>query len=184
MFDATLRGWTPTPGTGIASSTGGYFNDTFDSGPDQGHCKSSRALAYWIEMARATEFWNSSSVSRQTAFQVTNELWAHQLPDGGISVNYPGCKNQLKDSGESSGLTLLAFDPRVPSWFGHDASYSAAMDIAMPEAGLVAGDKHPTRWPIVSLPLGGIESCGFLAAHADYPTVKFALKLTQPQHLG
>jgi hypothetical protein len=122
MFLNTVAGWTPTPGTGINGTTGGYFSDTFDSGPDQGKCKSSRTLGYWIEMARATGFWDLDATTITVAQEVMDELWAHQQADGGIMVNYPGCKSQLKDSVESSGITLVAFDPRVPSWFGHNSS--------------------------------------------------------------
>lgn len=117
MFMTTINAWTSTPGTGIGHTTGGYFSDTFDSGPDQGKCKSSRTLGYWIEMARATGFWDLNNQTRTIAAQVVDELWAHQEPDGSISVNYPGCKNDIKATGESSGLALVAFDPRVPSWF-------------------------------------------------------------------
>jgi hypothetical protein len=53
------------------------------------------------------------------ALQVVDELWAHQNLDGGIAVDYPGCGNTSKSSPESTGLALLAFDPRVPGWFGH-----------------------------------------------------------------
>jgi hypothetical protein len=48
MFSVTLNAWTPTPDTGIAGSKGGYFSDIFDSGVNQGKCKSSRVLGYWI----------------------------------------------------------------------------------------------------------------------------------------
>ena len=37
-------------------------------------------------------------------------------------MNYPGCKNDLKNSVESSGITLVAFDPRVPQWFDPNGS--------------------------------------------------------------
>ena len=126
MFSQTVQGWTPTPNTGINGTTGGYFSDVFDSGPAQGHCKSSRALEYWIHMARATGFWNLNSQTRLMALQVMDELWAHQLPDGGISVNYPGCGNDRKSSGESSGLALLAFDPRVTQWFNTQTHNSSS----------------------------------------------------------
>ena len=125
MFNLTLSAWTSTPGTGVGHTTGGYFSDTFDSGPDQGKCKSSRSLGYWIEMARATGFWNLDNESRTVAEEAMHELWAHQESDGSISVNYPGCKNDVKASGESSGITLLAFDPRVPAWFGAAATSSS-----------------------------------------------------------
>ena len=122
MYQTVLNGWTATPGTGIGGTTGGYFSDLFDNGPDQGKCKSSRALGYFLQMSRATGFWNMSDQSRTIALEASNELWAHQNTDGGIAVNYPGCGNQAKSSPESTGLALLAFDPRVPSWFGRPVS--------------------------------------------------------------
>jgi hypothetical protein len=82
MFSVTLNAWTPTPGTGIGHATGGYFSDVFDSGPNQGKCKSSRTLGYWLEMARATGYWDLSNQTRTIAEQVMHELWAHQEPDG------------------------------------------------------------------------------------------------------
>jgi hypothetical protein len=118
MFETTLGGWVTTPGTGVGGTTGGYFSSEFDSG----NCKNTRTLGYWIDMARATGFWNLTSESRTVAQEAMNEIWAHQLPSGGMSVNYPGCGNPTKDSGESSGITLDAFDPRVPSFFGHNSS--------------------------------------------------------------
>lgn len=113
MFEATMSGWTPTSGTGLGGSVGGYFNNSFDGG----NCKSSRTLGYWLEMARATGFWSLDAQSKTMAQQVMNELWAHQLPDGSVSVDYPGCGNDNRASPESSGLALVAFDPRVPLWF-------------------------------------------------------------------
>ena len=130
MFQTVLNGWTSTPGTGLGGSIGGYFSDLFDNGPDQGKCKSSRALGYFLEMSRATGFWNMSDQSRAVALQASDELWAHQNSDGGIAVNYPECGNQTKSSPESTGLALLAFDPRVPSWFGRpitNASLAASL---------------------------------------------------------
>jgi len=126
MFQTTLAGWTPTPGTGVGGATGGYFSDIFDSGPQQGHCKSSRALGYWLHMARATGFWSLDEQSKTTAQEVMDELWAHQSSDGGIQVNYPGCGSDTKESPESTGLALLASDPRVPSWFRQSSSAGAS----------------------------------------------------------
>ena len=116
MFMNTIGAWTPTPGTGIGGSTGGYFSGSLD----QGTCKSSRSLGYWLEMARATGFWNTNSQTKEVALEVMDELWAHQSSDGGILVSYPNCGG-AKESGESSGLALIAFDPRVPSWFDPQA---------------------------------------------------------------
>ncbi len=111
-FDVTVSGWTPTPGTGIGGSIGGYFNDQLDGGK----CKSSRTLALWVHMVRATGFWNRDSQTRTMAQQVQNQLWANQGSDGGISSSYPTCTG-YKATPESSGYALLAYDPRVPSWF-------------------------------------------------------------------
>jgi len=127
MFQTVLNGWTPTPGTGVGGTTGGYFSDQLDSGPDQGKCKSSRALGYFLEMSRATGFWNMSDQSRNITLQASDELWAHQTSDGGILVNYPGCGSGTKASPESTGLALLAFDPRVPSWFGRPVTNASAI---------------------------------------------------------
>ena len=127
MYQTVLNGWTATPGTGLGGTTGGYFSDLFDNGPDQGKCKSSRALGYFLEMSRATGFWNMSDQSRTIALETSDELWAHQNSDGGIAVNYPGCGNQTKSSPESTGLALLAFDPRVPAWFGRSVSNASAV---------------------------------------------------------
>ncbi len=127
MYQTVLNSWTPTSGTGIGGTTGGYFSDVFDNGPDQGNCKSSRALGYFLEMTRATGFWNMSDQSRMVSLQASNELWGHQQPDGGIAVNYPGCGSQSKASPESTGLALLAFDPRVPTWFGHPVSNASGI---------------------------------------------------------
>ena len=113
LFNKTPPLWNPTPGTGINYTTGGYFtNQTSSNG-----CYDTRALAYWLEMARATQLWDSSNQSRAVAQQVANELWAHQNPDGSISVNYPSCGKSDRDSGESDGLVLMAFDAQVPYWF-------------------------------------------------------------------
>jgi hypothetical protein len=122
MFYNTINSWTSTPGTGINGTTGGYFSDTYDSGPDQGKCHSSRTLGYWLDMVRATGFWDLSQQTREISLQAMDELWNHQQSNGGIMVNYPGCGSPDKDSGESSGLTLAAFDPRLPAWFGQSNS--------------------------------------------------------------
>ncbi len=117
MFVNTVSGYTATPGTGIGGTMGGVFSDQFDA---LSSCKNSRTLMYWIHMARATGFWKLSDQTRTMAQQIMDELWAHQLSDGGIRVAYPGCGSD-RASNESSGLALVAFDPRIPQWFGHQA---------------------------------------------------------------
>jgi len=157
MYQTVLSGWTATPGTGLGGSTGGYFSDLFDSGPDQGKCKSSRALGYFLEMSRATGFWNMSDQSRTISLQASNELWAHQNSDGGIAVNYPGCGNQAKSSPESTGLALLAFDPRVPSWFGRPVSNASAIASLIvnggsaPQTGSTGMTLSSTSYPAIEL---------------------------------
>jgi hypothetical protein len=154
MYQTVLNGWTPTPSTGIGGSTGGYFSDLFDSGPDQGSCKSSRALGYFLQMSRATGFWNMTGQSRTVTLQAEDELWAHQTSDGGILVNYPGCGSGTKESPESTGLALLAFDPRLPSWFGRpvlNASAEASMIVSSGSAqktGSTMMLPQPTGGPI------------------------------------
>jgi hypothetical protein len=120
LFKSTLSGWTATSGTGLGGSAGGFFNSALDPGT----CKSTRTLGYWLEAARATGLWDVSTKSRAVAHEVANQIWGNQNPDGSIKVGYPGpfittsgCSSS-RDSGESDGLTLIAFDPRVPYWFG------------------------------------------------------------------
>jgi hypothetical protein len=120
LFTSTLSGWTATSGTGLDGSTGGFFNSNLDPGS----CKTTSILAYWLEMARATGLWDISTMSRAVAHEVVNQIWGNQNPDGSIKVVYPapftttsGCSSS-RDSGQSDGLTLIAFDPRVPYWFG------------------------------------------------------------------
>ena len=117
---ATIKAWTPTASTGMGGTTGGYFGGAFQKGggnvPGSTCPNHTRDLAYWLEMARATGFWDLNNETRALALQVANEIWAHQNPNGSISVDYPSC-GKTRDSGESDGLTLVAFDPRVPTWF-------------------------------------------------------------------
>lgn len=114
MFDQTVTAWTPSVGTGLGGTTGGEFSPPFDGASN---CHHTRNLGYWIAMARATGFWINQQTITQ---QALNELWAHQVPStGGILVNYPACGSQVKDTGESAGITLLSIDPRLPGWFGN-----------------------------------------------------------------
>ena len=119
LFDQTISAWTATPGTGLNGTTGGDFSSSYD-GVGNG-CRHSRVLYYWLQMARATGLWSSSPEVQTVAQQVVNEIWAHQNPDGSMMVNWPGC-GSTRDSGESDGLTLIAFDPRLSEWFGGTSS--------------------------------------------------------------
>ncbi len=162
-FTVTVNGWTPTTGTGAGGSTGGYFNDLLDSGSSSGNCKNTRALAYWIEAARATGYWNLNSQTRTMAQQAVNQIWANQAPDGGMYVNYQTCtKTSVKQTAESSGVTLIAFDPRVPSWFKSNASkpiIAAPLSSSAPETGAsgaasgsdALGGSSQVQWIIESI---------------------------------
>ena len=57
--------------------------------------------------------------TRTVTQQVVNELWGLQQPDGGLAASGggPGCKLG-QEIAESGGEAILAFDPRVLSWFG------------------------------------------------------------------
>jgi hypothetical protein len=116
-FMYTIINWTPVPGTGVAGSIGGHFNSVLDPAEP---CSTERVLALWIEAARATGYWNLNSNTRTVAGEVVNELWGLQQPDGGMAASggAPGCKiGQVIP--EAGGEAILAFDPRVPSWFGN-----------------------------------------------------------------
>jgi hypothetical protein len=122
-FTYTIDNWIPTPGTGVNGSTGGRFNSILDPASP---CSTARVLALWLESARATGYWNLNSNTRTVAEQVVNELWSLQQPGGGLSATggSPGCRlGQVIP--ESGGEAILAFDPRVPSWFGITVANSA-----------------------------------------------------------
>ncbi len=124
-FMYTVENWTPTPDTGVNSTTGGHFNSILDPASP---CSTSRVLALWLEAARATDFWDISPNTRTVAQEVMNELWSLQQPDGGLAATggAPGCKlGQVIP--ESGGEAILAFDPRVPSWFGNSGQTSSTV---------------------------------------------------------
>ena len=115
-FMYTIDNWIATPGTGVGGSIGGHFNSILDPAAP---CSTERVLALWIEASRATGYWNLDSSTRTVAGEVVNELWSLQQPSGGMAAagGAPGCKiGQVIP--ESAGEAILAFDPRVPSWFG------------------------------------------------------------------
>jgi len=119
-FMYTIDNWIPTTGTGVGGSIGGHFNLILDPAAP---CSTERVLALWIEAARATGYWNLDSNTRTVAGEVVNELWSLQQSNGGMvaSGGAPGCKvGQVIP--ESGGEAILAFDPRVPSWFGNGSS--------------------------------------------------------------
>jgi hypothetical protein len=116
-FIYTVENWTPTSGTGVDGSTGGHFNSVLDPAAP---CSTGRVLALWLEAARATGYWNLNTNTRTVAREVVNELWSLQQPNGGLAATggAPGCKlGQVIP--ESGGEAILAFDPRVPVWFGN-----------------------------------------------------------------
>jgi len=119
-FLYTVNNWNPTQGTGVGGSTGGYFSSVLDpSAP----CSTERVLALWIDAARSTGYWDMNSQTRTVAQQVENELWGLQQSDGGMAAagGAPGCKVG-QEIPESGGEAILAFDPRVPSWFGNSST--------------------------------------------------------------
>jgi len=121
-FTYTIDNWIATPGTGIDGSTGGHFSQILDPAAP---CSTERVLALWIEAARGTGYWNLDSNTRTVAAQVVNELWSLQQTNGGMAAagGAPGCKvGQI--IAESGGEAILAFDPRVPSWFGNGTTTS------------------------------------------------------------
>jgi hypothetical protein len=146
LFWKTFHAWTPTAGTGLGGTTGGFFNSTLDTGT----CHSTAALGYWIEMARATGFWNLNSTASDFAQQVVNQAWAEQAPDGGLYVDYQSCGSATTaESAVSSGIVLLAFDPRVPSWFAPTVG-----------GGGGSGGGLGTFWTLQTpLPTAGVTQC-------------------------
>ena len=126
IFDQTLTNWTPTSATGIGGTIGGCFSSPYGPNPAGGAVARTRDLGFWLNMARATGLWNSSSLALNVTQEVVNQIWAQQKPDGSIAVDYPNTdpapcggtsSTYPKDSGESDGLTIAAFDSRVPQWF-------------------------------------------------------------------
>jgi len=126
IFNATLANWTATPGTGLNATVGGCFSAPYGPNPSGGVARA-RDLGFWLDMARGTGLWNTGTLARTVSQQVVNQIWAQQKPDGSIAVDYPttspapcgGTSSTYpKDSGESDGLTIAAFDARVPGWFG------------------------------------------------------------------
>jgi len=161
MFNSTIGGWTPTAGTGVGSSTGGYFSYQLDGGT----CKSSRTLALWIQAARATGYWDIDAQTREVAQEVQNQLWANQGSDGGVSGPYPDC-SKYNPVPESSGYTLLAYDPRLPTWFNSGGG-------ALPE-GLPASSMPPQPGQgSPSTPATG-EFGAYTLRSAEEPPVVFA----------
>ncbi len=124
-FSYTINNWTPTPGTGVGGSTGGYFSAILDP---LAPCSTERVLALWIDAARATGYWNLNANSRTVAQQVVNELWGLQQSDGGIAASGggPGCKVG-QEIPEAGGEAILAFDPRVPSWFANTGTQGSTI---------------------------------------------------------
>jgi hypothetical protein len=115
LFERTLDEWTPAD-IPNSSRKGGYFSAALDAQAEEDgktQCRNSRVLAYWLHAARVTGFWNTSDRSRRIARQVSNQLWSHQLTDGGIRVAYRDCGRD-RASPESSGLTLLAHTLTLP----------------------------------------------------------------------
>jgi len=126
LFNATITNWTPTAGTGYGNSVGGCFSAPYGPNPTSNVAKV-RDLGFWLDTARATGLWNSSSLALSVTQQVLNQLWGMQQPTGEIAVDYPAnspapcgfpSSTYPKDSGESDGVTLAAFDVRLPCWFG------------------------------------------------------------------
>jgi len=138
IFDATLSNWTPTQGTGIAGTTGGCFSNPYGPNPTAGAVARTRDLGFWLNMARATGLWNSSSLATTVTQEVVNQIWAQQKPDGSIAVDYPNSSpspcggsssTYPKDSGESDGLTIAAFDARLPGWFGTGSGLAPLLNV-------------------------------------------------------
>jgi len=130
IFNQTLANWTPTQGTGLSGSIGGCFSTPYGPNPTGGGVARTRDLGFWLNMARATGLWNSSRLAFNVTQQVVNQIWGQQKADGSIAVDYPNSNpapcggtssTYPKDSGESDGLIIAAFDPRVPQWFGKSA---------------------------------------------------------------
>ncbi len=79
-----------------------------------------RDLLHFIEAARATGFWRDATITgpqgtaQQVLQQVINVIWQNAGPGGGLSQEPPGGSY---DTPEPNFQALIAFDPRVPTWF-------------------------------------------------------------------
>ena len=142
IFDATLSNWTPTPGTGLGGTTGGCFSSPYGPNPSAGAVARTRDLGFWLNMARATGLWNSSSLAMTVTQEVVNQIWGQQKSDGSIAVDYPNSSpapcggsssTYPKDSGESDGLTIAAFDVRLPGWFGTGSGLAPLLNVPSTE---------------------------------------------------
>ena len=95
MFMQTVTDW-----------TGSSWNDGFVGGCTSNCAVSARALAEWLIMARATGFWTLAPASMIS--QIQKAIWSY-------------VQNAIQTGSgfapETEGQVLLAFDPRLPSWF-------------------------------------------------------------------
>jgi hypothetical protein len=113
LFMETVDGWSSNSGGGYNGSVGGNFSTTLDPLSSSSGKASVRSLALWLHCCRATGFWKGNTQVITMAQQVMNELWSNWTgPGGPMDGGTP----------ESNGETILAFDSRVPSWFGQQSA--------------------------------------------------------------
>ena len=87
-----------------------------------------REALHFIQASRATAAWSMSNMTYNgvSAYQMLqntiNKIWTSAVgPDGGLYQNFGGGGSDKTP--EPNFQAMIAFDPRMPSWFGQPAQY-------------------------------------------------------------
>lgn len=87
-----------------------------------------REALHFIQASRATAAWTMSNMTYNgmSAYQMLqdtiNQIWSSAVgPDGGLYQSFSGGSSDRTP--EPNFQAMIAFDPRMPSWFGQDTGY-------------------------------------------------------------
>jgi hypothetical protein len=88
-----------------------------------------REALHFIQASRATAAWTMSNMTYDgiSAYQMLqntiNRIWSSAVgPDGGLYQSFSGGGSDKTP--EPNFQAMIAFDPRMPSWFGQNTGYS------------------------------------------------------------
>lgn len=109
------------------------WQDAYVNAMSQYPFSAPREALHFIQVSRATAAWTMSNMSYDgiSAFQMLqktiNRIWSSDVgPDGGLYQNFS--KTGSSDSPEPNLQAMIAFDPRMPSWFGQPASTTTSSE--------------------------------------------------------
>jgi hypothetical protein len=90
-----------------------------------------REALHFIQTSRATAAWTMSNMTYDgvSAYQMLqdtiNRIWSSAVgPGGGLYQSFSGGGSD--ETPEPNFQAMIAFDPRMPSWFGQDTGYSSS----------------------------------------------------------